>query len=176
MTVITYIPPMKQWIFVYEYPGTPPEYPGGDSWSGNEFPVYYRLARSPFEFDNDRGYPIVIKGVQPGSSPYVAWSPTGGINGTIIVSDNDHSDVFTNSYGGMPDRWEAHKTPQPNAYSRALHVPKNYTDHLMILGAAKYSRSVPRPLSISVVSVKELLTQPPGDANQGIKAGGHKWV
>jgi hypothetical protein len=165
MTVIAFIPPMKKWILVYEFPGTPDlGAPGGDQWANQEFPVYYRLANSPFEFDNDRGYPIVIKGRQPGSSPYVVWSPVGGVNGTIIVSDNDHSDVFTNSFGGMPDRWEAHQTPQMNAYSRALLVPKNRTDHLMILGAARYSRAVHRPISASVVSIAELLKKPYNDA------------
>ncbi|KAK6835023.1 neuraminidase [Apiospora arundinis] len=166
MTVMAYLPPLKKWILVYEYPGTPPDFPGGDSWNGQAYPVYYRFASTPFTFDNDRGYPIVAGGgvQQPGSSPYVVWSPSGGPNGTIIVSDNDHSDVFTNSHAGAPDRWEVHATPQPNAYSRALHVPRGYPDHLMILGAARFSRKVPRPLSISVVSVKELLTQPPGDA------------
>lgn len=165
MTVITYIPPMKKWILVYEYPGTPSaNATGGEQWSGDEFPVYYRFADSPFEFDNDRGYPIVVKGVQPGSSPYVVWSPKGGVNGTIIVSDNNHWDVFTNRFGGMPDRWEAHETRQMNAYSRALHVPRAYPDHLIILGAARYSRAVHRPLSLSVMSIEELLRKPPGDA------------
>jgi len=164
MTVIAYVPPMKLWILVYEYPGTPPGTTGGEQWSGDGFPVYYRFAASPFKFDNDRGYPIVVRGVQPGSSPYVVWSPTGGANGTIIVSDDDHSDVFTNSFGGMPDRWEAHKTPQPHAYSRALLVPKAYPDHLLLLGATGGLSEKPRPLSISAVSVKELLTLPAGDA------------
>jgi len=165
MTVMAYIPPMKQWILVYEYPGTPDlNHAGGEQWSGQQFPVYYRLASSPFEFDNDRGYPITIRGVQPGSSPYVVWSPVGGPNGTIIVSDNDHWDVFTNSYGGQPDRWEAHETKQMNAYSRALLVPKNQSDHLIILGAARFSRAVHRPLSLSRLSIKDLLTKPPGDA------------
>ena len=165
MTVIAHIPPMKKWIIVYEYPGTPPEFPGGDSWSGNEYPVYYRLAASPYEFDNDRGYPIVTAGgVQPGSSPYVVWTPVGGPNGTLIVSDNDHSDVFTNSDSGRPDRWEAHRTPQPKAYSRALHVPTGNSSHLMLLGGSPYSRSVPRPLSMSVVTVADLLKAPAADA------------
>ncbi|KAK4207342.1 vacuolar protein sorting/targeting protein 10 [Rhypophila decipiens] len=165
MTVITYIPPLKQFIFVYEYPGTPSlNASGGEQWSGQQFPVYYRFASSPFEFDNDRGYPIVVKGVQPGSSPYVVWSPVGGPNGTIIVSDNDHWDVFTNSHAGQPDRWEAHSTPQMNAYSRALWVPQNRTNHLIILGAARYSRAVHRPLSLSVVDIEELLKKEAGDA------------
>lgn len=186
MTVIAHIPPMRKWILIYEFPGINSLYsgfskyylltllsllgtpdlgaPGGDQWGNQEFPVYYRLANSPFEFDNDRGYPIVIKGRQPGSSPYVVWSPIGGVNGTIIVSDNDHSDVFINSYGGMPDRWLAKETPQMNAYSRALLVPKNRPDQLVILGAARYSRAVHRPISLSVVSITELLTKSYNDA------------
>lgn len=165
MTVIAHIPPMNKWILVYEYPGTPSiSHAGSEQWSGQQFPVYYRLADSPYEFDNDRGYPITIRGVQPGSSPYAVWSPVGGPNGTIIVSDNDHSDVFINSYGGQPDRWEAHGTPQMNAYSRALLVPRNQTEHLIILGAARYSRAVHRPLSLSRVNIAELFGKAPGDA------------
>jgi len=156
---------MDKWIFVYEYPGTPPDYPGGDTWITNDYyPVYYRFAKSPFKFDNDRGYPIVVKGVQPGSSPYVVWSPTGGPNGTIIVSDNDHSDVFTNSYGGMPDQWKVHKVPEASSYSRALHVSQNNSDHLMVLSAGRYSGNPKQGLAISVVSVMDLLKQPAGDA------------
>ena len=51
-----------------------------------------------------------------------------------------------------------------NAYSRALLVPRNRTDHLMILGAARYSRAVHRPISASVVSITELLKKPYNDA------------
>ena len=60
--------------------------------------------------------------------------------------------------------WEVHKTPQPNSYSRALLAPKGQPDHVMILGAAYYSRKAPRPLAISVVSVTEMLGLPAGDA------------
>ncbi|KAH8129301.1 glycoside hydrolase family 93 protein [Trichoderma asperelloides] len=162
MTVIDYVPPLKKWIFVHEFPG-------GDSWSGAGYPVYYRLSDSPFEFRYAYGYPIVVKGVQPSSSPYVVWTPEGGINGTIIVSDADHQSVFTNRANGQPDQWEEHNTPQPKAYSRALHIFKKYPDHLMILGAGNYQGVDPpgtnRPLYASVVDVTSMLRTPPGDGN-----------
>lgn len=162
MTVIDYVPPLKKWIFVHEFPG-------GDSWSGAGYPVYYRLSDSPFEFRYAYGYPIVVNGVQPSSSPYVVWTPEGGINGTIIVSDADHQSVFTNRANGQPDQWEEHNTPQPKAYSRALHIFKKYPDHLMILGAGNYQGVDPpgtnRPLYASVVDVTSMLRTPPGDGN-----------
>jgi hypothetical protein len=59
----------------------------------------------------------------------------------------------------MPDQWEVHQTPQ----LYALYVSKNNPDDLMILGGGKYSGSPKRLLSTSVVSVENLLTQPPSD-------------
>jgi hypothetical protein len=166
MTVINYIPPLKKWMLVYEYPGTPSENArnGGDEWGGDAYPVYYRFAKSPFKFDNDRGIPLAVHGVQPGSSPYVVWSPAGGVNGTIIVSDDDHSDVFTNNHAGMPDMWQAHRTPQSRAYSRAMLVPKADPSHVMIFGPGYKGNQTTNPYAVSVLSVDKLLAAPFGDS------------
>lgn len=155
MTIISYIPPLEKWILVHEFPG-------GDSWSGVGYPVYYRMADSPFDFRFAYGIPIMVDGVQPNASPYVVWSPSGGDNGTILVSDADHSGVFTNQAGGQPDQWELHDTPQPPAYSRSLHVLEKYPDHLMILGAGVFDATVNLPLYLSVVSVEDTLKEPAG--------------
>lgn len=156
MTVISYIPPMQKYILVHEFPG-------GDSWTGVGYPVYYRLADSPFDFRFAYGIPIMVDGVQPSSSPYVVWSPVGGVNGTIVVSDADYSSVFTNRANGQPDKWEMHATPQPAAYSRSLHVFKKYPDHLMILGAGVFGGTINLPLYLSVVSLTETLKRPAGN-------------
>lgn len=156
MTVISYIPPMQKYILVHEFPG-------GDSWTGVGYPVYYRLADSPFDFRFAYGIPIMVDGVQPSSSPYVVWSPVGGVNGTIVVSDADYSSVFTNRANGQPDKWEMHATPQPAAYSRSLHVFKKYPDHLMILGAGVFGGTTNLPLYLSVVSLTETLKRPAGN-------------
>ncbi|KAJ5409037.1 hypothetical protein N7509_002920 [Penicillium cosmopolitanum] len=156
MTIISYIPPLEKWILVHEFPG-------GDSWSEVGYPVYYRMADSPFDFRFAYGIPIMVDGVQPNASPYVVWSPSGGDNGTILVSDADHSGVFTNQAGGQPDQWELHDTPQAPAYSRSLHVFEKYPDHLMILGAGVFDATVNLPLYLSVVSVEDTLKKPAGN-------------
>ncbi|OGE53619.1 hypothetical protein PENARI_c007G02477 [Penicillium arizonense] len=156
MTVISYIPPLEKWILVHEFPG-------GDSWSGAGYPVYYRLSGNPFEFRFAYGYQIVVDGIQPSSSPYVVWSPVGGVNGTIVVSDADNSSISTNRANGQPDQWEIHATPQPAAYSRSLHVFAKHPDHLMILGAAEFGQVEHLPLYLSIVSVTNTFRRPAGD-------------
>ncbi|KAJ6011702.1 Neuraminidase [Penicillium canescens] len=156
MTVISYIPPLEKWILVHEFPG-------GDSWSGAGYPLYYRLSGNPFDFRFVYGYPIVVDGIQPSSSPYVVWSPVGGVNGTIVVSDADHGSIFTNRANGQPDQWEIHATPQPPAYSRSLHVFAKHPDHLMILGAAEFGQVENLPLHLSIVSLTDTLRRPAGN-------------
>jgi hypothetical protein len=161
MTTIAYIPPLDQYILTHEYPG-------GQSWQGEAYPVHYRLSSSPFAFNNATGIPISVKGRQPGSSPTVVWTPSGGSNGTIVVSDATYSDVFMNRHVGEPDRWEAHATEQPDGYSRALHVMGTNSDHVMIMGAGHWPGAdvagAVRPLSVTVFSVTETLQKAPGDA------------
>lgn len=151
MTVIAKIEPLDKWILVHEFPV------GNSSSYGSQYPVYYRIADSPLEFDSAEGIPIVINATfAPNASPYVVWSPVGGPNGTIVVSDADRSAVYTNQFGGARDKWEAHKTPQPAAYSRALHVFNKYPDHLMILGGATFDGPEAPKLSLSVVSLTDV--------------------
>jgi hypothetical protein len=161
MTTIAYIPPLDQYILTHEYPG-------GQSWQGENYPVHYRLSSSPWAFNNATGIPISVNGRQPGSSPTVVWTPAGGPNGTIIVSDATYSDVFMNRHCGEPDKWTAHATEQPDGYSRALHVMQTNPDHVMLMGAAHWpGADVPgavRPLSVTVFSVTETLLKEPGDA------------
>lgn len=152
MTVVAEIKPIKKWILVYERPV------GNSSSYGANYPVHYRLADKPTEFDAAESIPIVIGGeFAPNASPYVVWSPVGGPNGTIVVSDADNSEVYTNRRGGDPDAWEMHPTGQPPAYSRALHVFARDPDKLAVIGGATFDSGGPDSLSLSVVSLKKLL-------------------
>jgi hypothetical protein len=152
MTVVAKIETMNKWILVHEFPV------GNSSSHGANYPVYYRIADSPLEFDSAEGIPIVINGnFAPNASPYVVWSPVGGPNGTIIVSDADHPEVYTNRFGGDSDKWEAHTSGQPAAYSRALHVFSKYPDHLMVLGGATFDSGGPNALSLTVLSLTQML-------------------
>ncbi len=156
MTTVAYIPPIKKWIVTYELPV------GDSSSHGANYPVTYRLSDSPLTFDSAPPTGILIRlanGTQiaPNASPYVVWSPSGGPNGTIIVSDADVSQVYVNTKGGDPDAWVAKESGQPAAYSRALHVFEKKPDLLMVLGGDTYNGNGFGGVSLSVESVTALL-------------------
>jgi hypothetical protein len=158
MTVVAYIPPVKKWILVHELPI------GNSSSHGVNYPVYYVMADSPLEFGKEKGRPIVINNTTaPNASPYVVWSPLGGLNGTIIVSDADRSQVYTNRYGGDVDKWEEHATPAGSVYSRAIQISKKYPNRLTIYGGETYDNlraGLLTPFSATVVKLNEILKTP----------------
>ncbi|KAH6085668.1 hypothetical protein HBI67_003430 [Parastagonospora nodorum] len=155
MTVVAYIPPLKKWILVHELPV------GNSSSYGSNYPVYYVMADKPTEFGNEKGRPIVINNsTVPNASPYVVWSPIGGPNGTIIVSDADRPQVYTNRWGGAEDKWEEHGTPAGSVYSRAIQIFEKYPNKLMIYGGETYDNlrsALHTPLSATVVSLEQTL-------------------
>lgn len=155
MTVVAYIPPIKKWILVHELPI------GNSSSHGVNYPVYYVMADSPLDFRLSKGQPIVINNTTaPNASPYVVWSPLGGPNGTIIVSDADRPQVYTNRYGGDVDKWEEHGTPAGAVYSRAIQIFNKYPNKLMIYGGETYDNlraGLHTPFSATVVSLMDTL-------------------
>ncbi|CZS97094.1 related to BNR/Asp-box repeat domain protein [Rhynchosporium agropyri] len=157
MTVVAYIPPLDQWILVHELPI------GNSSSYGVNYPVYYVMAKSPLEFGKSIGRPIVLNGTSaPNASPYVVWSSLGGPNGTIIVSDADRPQVYTNSFGGALDKWEEHGTPAGAVYSRAIQIFKKYPNRLLIYGGETYDNfraGLHTPFSATVVSLHETLSR-----------------
>ncbi|GKT46092.1 uncharacterized protein ColSpa_06273 [Colletotrichum spaethianum] len=155
MTVIAWIPPIKKWILVHEFPV------GNSSSHGVNYPVYYRLADSPLDFRLSEGLPIVVKNqTAPNASPYVVWSPIGGPNGTIVVSDADRSQVYTNQFGGDINEWEEHATPAGATYSRAIQILRQYPDHLVIYGGETYDNlgaHLLTPFTATVVNLRSIL-------------------
>jgi hypothetical protein len=158
MTVVAYIPPTKKWILVHEFPV------GNSSSHGVNYPVYYVLADSPLEFGKNEGLPIVINNTwAPNASPYVVWSPLGGPNGTIIVSDADNPQVYTNTAGGAVDKWEEHATPAGAVYSRAIQIFAKYPNRLLIYGGETFDdrgKGLYTPFSATVVKLDEVLRTP----------------
>jgi hypothetical protein len=155
MTVVEYIPPIDKWILVHERPI------GNSSSYGVNYPVYYVLSDSPLTFGQHVGQPIVINNkTAPNASPYVVWSPLGGPNGTIVVSDADRRPVYTNRFGGDVDKWEEHGTPAGAVYSRAIQIFKKRPDHLMLYGGETYDNlraGLHTPFSATVVSLEKTL-------------------
>ncbi|KAH7110531.1 hypothetical protein B0J11DRAFT_512423 [Dendryphion nanum] len=133
MTVVEYITPLRKWILVHELPI------GNSSSHGVSYPVYYVMADSPLEFAKEQGRPIVINNLTaPNASHYVAWSSLGGPNGTIVVSDADRAQVYTNSSGGDINKWEEHGTPAGAVYSRDIQISKIYPNRLSIYGGETF--------------------------------------
>jgi hypothetical protein len=65
----------------------------------------------------------------------VVWTPAGCANGTVIVSANSDSAVFTNAALATPGvPWNRVATPAPASYSRHLRVMPNSKDILIIGG------------------------------------------
>ncbi|KAI0198222.1 glycoside hydrolase family 93 protein, partial [Astrocystis sublimbata] len=158
MTVITYVPPTKKWILVHERPI------GNSSSYGSNYPVFYVTADSPLDFRLSEGEPIVVNNkTVPNASPYIVWSPMGGPNGTIVVSDADRRQVWTNRAGGDISAWEEHTTPAGAVYSRAIQIFKKYPDHLLIYGGETFDDmglGVHTPFSATVVNLEDILNNP----------------
>jgi hypothetical protein len=158
MTNIAYIKPIDKWILVHETPI------GNSSSYGQMYPVHYVIADTPLTFGNFPDTPLVVNGTTaPNASPDVVWTPVGGPLGTIIVSDADAKQVFTNRYGGDAARWEEHATPAGSVYSRGIQLLSHYPDHLLIYGGDTYNgraRNEHIPFSATVINVNDVLRAP----------------
>lgn len=123
MTTVAGPLPNGDWILTYEYCG-----------GSNGCAIYYRLSSDPLAFDTATDQRLVVGETRPSSSPYVVWSPSGGANGTIVVTANSNTQVFVNTALGEATAWQLLDTPQTGAYSRHLRIMDN-PDNLLILSA-----------------------------------------
>lgn len=140
--------PNGKYILAYEYGGGPH---GSDT--SYQFPVHYKIASSPEEFDKAVGLPLVAtNGVIPFGSPYLVWSSEGGKNGSIIVSSSSSTDVFVNKGLGSGD-WVAVKTPEKAAYTRHLRVLKDQKKLLIMGGGELPPTDGKNRVQVSVVDI-----------------------
>ena len=116
--------PTGDWILTYEFFGAEE---GG-------FHVYYRISDSPLTFDAQPGIPILpADGSSPEGSPYNVWSPAGGENGTIVVSDGNNTPLYLNRALGAEDAWTTLEVPAGASYTRSLLVLPNDPSRIMIV-------------------------------------------
>ena len=100
-----------QWIMTYEYCNAP----------GGSCPVYYKIAANPEDFGAATGQQIVLNdGTKPCCQPYVVWTPSGGADGTIVVSDGGQTALAVNTAGGAVGSWKSEASNAPSGYSRSL--------------------------------------------------------
>lgn len=114
------------WILSYEL---------GFSSQGS-YAVNYRIANSPLEFGNSTPQLLQSQNTNkiPFAGPYTIWTPSGGTNGTIVVSDSTYSQVFTNTNNGDPKSWKEVTTGIAVSYTRGLQITPNESVILFMNG------------------------------------------
>ncbi|QSZ31152.1 hypothetical protein DSL72_000715 [Monilinia vaccinii-corymbosi] len=151
MTTITQLP-NKQYLMTYEYGGGPTV----ANPSTYQFPVHYRISSSPLTFLSAPDNAIITNnGIQPIGSPYVTWTPVGGVNGTIIVSCGTRSEIFVNRALGDKSAWKTIKTPEGTSYSRHLRVLDTDKNQLMIMGGGVLPPSKTNKVTVSVIDITQ---------------------
>lgn len=116
--------PDGNWIMTYEFFGA----------SEEAFAVYYRISESPLTFDSKEGtFLSPADGTVPVGSPYNVWTPAGGPQGTIVVSDGNHRELYLNKKNGDPNAWTTLATPAGRSYTRSLLVLPNDPSRIMII-------------------------------------------
>ncbi len=107
-----------QRIMTYEYCNAP----------GGSCPVYYKIASDPENFGAATGQQIVLNdGSKPCCQPYVVWTPSGGADGTIVVTDGGQTALAVNTAGGAAGSWKSEGSNAPGGYSRSLMMPDGNT-------------------------------------------------
>jgi hypothetical protein len=99
------------------------------------YAVHYKLANSPLHFGHAQ--PIEMKaantGTIPAAGPYTTWSPAGGPDGTIVVSDSTYNQLFLNKHNADPDKWVEVPSHHGVGYTRSLYVQPNTGGKIVIL-------------------------------------------
>lgn len=116
-----------KWILTHELGNAPnPTAP---------YAVHYRIADSPLEFQSAPEYLLqATDGTISSAGPYVVWTPAGGPNGTIVVSDSTYSELFLNNAYGDSNEWIFTPTGKGISYSRALQVLPNESQVMIVDG------------------------------------------
>lgn len=97
------------YILTYEYCNAP---------SGG-CPVYYRIASNPENFASAAEVRMVTTdGIYPQANPYNTWLPTGGPDGTIVVSAYSDQQLYESTDNGAT--WVRMFSNTASGYSRGL--------------------------------------------------------
>ena len=94
----------------------------------NDGELYFKISDDLTEWGDYKKYgtPIASKdGKKPHATPYIAWSPEGGLNGTLILSswrmsggDHTYSDIFLSTDLGKT--WYTVDNPLPYEYNHDM--------------------------------------------------------
>ncbi|MFE1841858.1 RICIN domain-containing protein [Streptomyces sviceus] len=135
--------PNGKYVLSYEYGGAP---------EGN-FSVYYKISSDPEAFGSVTGIPLrTTDGVVPQSAPYMTWLPTGGANGTLVVSANSADDLFINTQNGAANTWTRINANVAGGYSRGMtSLPDGHS--LLILSAGRGGSNLANSVTYSTIDL-----------------------
>ncbi|GAA0295135.1 MULTISPECIES: RICIN domain-containing protein [Streptomyces] len=135
--------PNGKYVMSYEYGGAP---------EGN-FSVYYKISSDPEAFGSVTGIPLrTTGGVVPQSAPYMTWLPTGGPNGTLVVSANSAEDLFINTQNGAANTWTRISANVIGGYSRGMTALAD-GHSLLILSAGRGGSGLSNPVTYSTIDL-----------------------
>ncbi|WP_327319607.1 RICIN domain-containing protein [Streptomyces sp. NBC_01235] len=161
--------PNGNYVMTYEYGGSP---------AGN-FAVYYKISADPEAFNSVTGIPLrSTDGVVPTSTPYITWLPTGGPNGTLVVSTYSTGDLFLNTANGAADTWTRINSTVAGGYSRGM-LPLADGHSLLVLSGGSGGSNLHNPVTYGTIDlgggISDGATYTVSNANSGLKlaiAGG----
>ncbi|KAJ5097784.1 hypothetical protein N7456_008505 [Penicillium angulare] len=149
MTTVTKLPNGK-YILMHEY---------GSFFNTSDysFPVYYRLAENPEDFNSAEGIQLIASdGTEPLSAPYVTWTPYGGKHGTIVASAESSSSLFINQALGEGE-WMEIKCAEGASYSRSVRVLEQGTGNWLLVSGGGALGGEDNSVTATVMNLKSSL-------------------
>ena len=168
MPVVTRLP-NGNYVMSYEYCNAPE---GGCS-------VYYKISADPEGFGSVTGRVLrSTDGVIPSGAPFITWLPTGGPNGTLVLSGESQNDLFVNTENGAANAWNRMRSNVAGGYSRGM-LPLPDGHSLMVFSGGRARSTGVNPVTYSVVDlgggISNGATYTAANANSGLRltiAGG----
>ncbi|KAF1953032.1 hypothetical protein CC80DRAFT_494921 [Byssothecium circinans] len=140
----------SQYIFAFQTISTS----GGSAAPG---PVTYKIASNPKNAGGAPSLQITTDtGVVPAGAPSVMWSPLGGVNGTVVLSDSKSNSVFVNQALGQ-GVWEEVPTSVGRGAGREVKVPDNDLTRLRITSGAEEGKITPGQVLLSILDFEKAL-------------------
>ncbi|MFF4119035.1 RICIN domain-containing protein [Streptomyces sp. NPDC001714] len=142
MPVVTQLP-NGNYVMTHEYCGAPE---GGCS-------VYYHISADPEAFASAPGQVLrATDGTIPSGAPYITWLPTGGPNGTLVVSGDTQDDLFVNTQNGAAGAWTRIRSNVAGGYSRGM-LPLPDGHSLLVLSGGRARSTGVNPVTYSTIDL-----------------------
>lgn len=119
--------------------------------------MYFRISSDPEDFASAEGHRLIVSdGTHPESSPYVVWTPSGGPNGTIVVSCGTQSTLFINQALGQGE-WTEIPSPEPTSYTRSLRVLAEGEGRYLLVNGGGVLGGQNNRVSVSIMDLEGVL-------------------